>query len=265
MKVIHAEARSSAAARAALLALAVLVGTGAPAAFAQQPPAPPMSIAPPSAAAPAPQSMMRNRPAGVTRYEDVATQRSFVVDRTDGKTLMRVEDSPEVFALRSTTAQRGDAFLRSDTGQLMLRVTEQGNVISYLWDKDGAPADMAGAAAPLHMPSAVSASLNERRVAAAETLRRYAGSEVTIFGTGEFAGHEAWAVDMLTVLELGVQRASELSNDSVSKLKAVRLTRANKPAVGFDAGELVVAINPLAGYAGRPSSDAVAVAIAASN
>lgn len=262
MKEFHAAVRSSAVRlTASLAAVGALSVMAASPAFAQQPPSPPMSIGPMGPPGASGVGAARNRPSSVARYEDAASQRSFVVDRSGDKTLMRVEDSPEVLALRSTTAQRGDAFLRSDTGQLMLRVTEQGNVISYLWDKDGAPADMAGAAAPLNL-APISATLNERRKETAETLRRFTGADVTIFGTGEFAGYEAWTADVLTVLELGVVRASEMSADSVRKVKAVRLARASTPIVSLEDGELVLGVNPQAGFAGRPSSDAVAIVIA---
>lgn len=259
MKEFHAACRRAVA---IFLGLTGVVASAAPLASAQQQPPQAMSIAPSAPRPPAPPAS-RGRPAGVQKYEDAATQRSFVVDRTGDETLMRMEDSPEVFALRSTTAQRGDAFLRNDTGQLMLRVTEQGNVISYIWDKDGVPADVSGAANPLSLPQ-ISDSLNERRKAAAATLKRLAGHDVTIFGTSEFANQEAWAVDALTVLEIGVQRAADASGVSVQALKAVRLSRAPVASVTFGpTGELVLGVNPGSGYAGRPSSEAVAAALAA--
>ncbi|MDZ4761362.1 MAG: DUF4908 domain-containing protein [Alphaproteobacteria bacterium] len=207
-------------------------------------------------------SRANSGPPGSAKYEDTASQRSFVLDRSTGDALMKFDDSPEVYALRATTAQRGDAFLRSDAGELVLRVTELGNVISYLGDKDGAPADIAGAAAPLDAP-AMPSSLTERVREAATRLARLAGHEVTIFGTGAFADDEAWAADALMVTVFGVERANGLAGKAAAKLKAVRLVRAPAPMATFADGELVLSVNPSEGYAGRPSSEAIASVLTA--
>ncbi len=200
--------------------------------------------------------------AGSQKYEDTASQRSFVLDRSGDSALMKFDDSPEVYVLRSTTAQRGDAFLRSDAGELVLRVTELGNVISYLGDKDGAPADVAGDAAPLDAPS-LSSSLTEQVKEAAGRLGATAGHDVTIFGAGGFTDQEGWAADALMVTVFGVERAEAARAGSVQKLRAVRLVRGKAPSVAFSDGELVMGVNPQAGYAGRPSSEAVAAVLAA--
>lgn len=200
---------------------------------------------------------------GAAKYEDTVSQRSFVLDRSGDEPLIKFEDSPEVYALRSTTAQRGDAFLRSDAGELILRVTELGNVISYLGNKDGAPADISGAAAPLDAP-AMPASLTDRVKEAASRLSEMVGRDVTIFGAGAFARHEAWASDALMVAVLGMERAVKASPVDARRLTAVRLLRASQPRAVFAEGELVLELSPEEGYAGRPSSEAIADAMTVS-
>ncbi|MBU6318119.1 MAG: DUF4908 domain-containing protein [Alphaproteobacteria bacterium] len=200
---------------------------------------------------------------GAAKYEDTVSQRSFVLDRSGDEPLIKFEDSPEVYALRSTTAQRGDAFLRSDAGDLILRVTELGNVISYLGNKDGAPADIAGAAAPLDAP-AMPASLTDRVKEAAAHLSEMVGRDVTIFGAGAFSRQEAWASDALMVAVLGMERAVKVSPTDARRLTAVRLLRASQPRAVFSEGELVLELNPQEGYAGRPSSEAIAEAMTVS-
>lgn len=191
-----------------------------------------------------------------TRYEDTATQRKFVLDQTGEDVLMKFEDDPEVMALQSTTAQRGDAFLRSDSGELMLRVTELGNVISYVGNKDGAPAAVAAAASPLDAP-AMTESLTESVEELRERLTALAGHDVTVFGTGAFAQDERWAFDALIVTRIGVER----SGDAVRDLRSVRMVRMDEPTVTFADGELVLGVDPAEGYAGRPSSEAIAQAM----
>ncbi len=236
----------------ALAAAALTLGV-APANAQQARQAPPSYDRPDAAA----QSFASQRRAPKsTRYEDTATQREFVLDQSGDEVLMKFADDPEVMALQSTTAQRGDAFLRSDSGELMLRVTEMGNVISYVGNKDGAPAAIASAASPLDAP-AMTETLTESVEELRERLSMLAGHDVTVFGTGAFAQDERWAFDALLVTRIGVER----SGDAVRELKSVRMVRMDEPNVSFDDGELVLGVDPAEGYAGRPSSEAIAQAM----
>ncbi len=193
---------------------------------------------------------------GARRYEDTASRRAFILDRRGDEVLLKFEDSPEVYVLRATTAQRGDAFLRSADGKLVLRVTEMGNVISYVGNKDGAPAAMAAVASPLDAP-AMTDSLTEAVQDTANRLSELADRDVTVFGSGAFVQDERWVVDALTVAAIGVERSGNYAH----KLKTVRLVRSETPDVEFRDGELVIGVDPREGYAGRPSSDAVTAAM----
>jgi len=252
MKEFHAPAGGL----SALMAAAAIAFGFAPAAAAQQ-------VKP---AAPAPAASMnytKSRaaaPPGVARYEDMATQRSFTLDLSGGDALMKFDDSPEVYVLRGTSAQRGDTIFRSDAGELMLRVTEQDNVISYLGDKDGAPADIVGVVTSLN-GRPMTASLTQGLKDAAQRLSRLAGHDVTIFGTGEFANSEEWIADALMVMVFGVERANAMASKSATKLQGVRIVRAKTPQAVFKDGQLVLGVNPSEGYAGRPSSEAIANAL----
>jgi hypothetical protein len=251
MKEFHVPAGGS------LAVLALALGF-ASAANAQQ-------AAPRSAPAPtAPLGFTASRasaPPPAAKYEDSVSQRSFVLDRSGDGPLLKFDDSPEVYALRATSAQRGDDFLRNDAGDLMLRVTEAGNVIAYVGAKTGAPADIAGVAAPLDAP-AMTGSLTQRVKEAAANLGKMAGHDVTIFGTGAFGNDEEWASDALMMTVMGVQRADKSAHGAVQGLKSVRLVKSTMPTTTFHDGELLLGVNPLEGYAGRPSSEAVAKAIA---
>jgi hypothetical protein len=251
MKEIHAPAGLSLA-RAALAA--ALLGFTAPAFAQQPPPAPSASFAPTGNARAAAQS--------ATRYEDATSQRSFVLEQRGREAIVKFEDSSEVMVLEAIPAQRGDTFLRNDAGQVMFRLTEQGNLVSYVDNKDGAPAALAGFAAPLSAPP-MTASLNEMRVNAAARLSKLAGHDVTIFGAAEFASNEQWAAEALSAMVRGVERSNGLAGRVASKLNAVRMKSARSASVTFKDGELLLGINPAEGYLGLPSSDAVAQAMTA--
>jgi hypothetical protein len=251
MKEFHVPAGLSVA-RAALTA--ALLGFSAPAFAQQPPPAPSASFAPNASDRAAAQS--------ATRYEDVTSQRSFVLEQRGREAIVKYEDSPEVMVLEAIPAQRGDTFLRNDAGQVMFRLTEQGNLVSYVDNKNGAPAAIAGLVAPLNAPP-MTASLNEMRVNAAARLTKLAGHDVTIFGAAEFANDERWAAEALSAMVRGVERSNGLAGRVAAKLDAVRLTSARSANVTFKDGELVLGINPAEGYLGLPTSEAVAQAMTA--
>jgi hypothetical protein len=248
----------------AVFGLAAVVGAVGLPALAQQSARPGQPTPPqrPDASALNMSIIRRAASPGAAKYEDTVSQRSFVLDRSGDEPLIKFDDSPEVYALRASNAQRGDAFLRSDAGDLILRVTELGNVISYLGDKEGAPADMAGAASPLDAPP-MPASLTDRVKEAASRLSASVGRDVTIFGAAAFSRQEAWAADALMVTVLGLERAMRASPAAARRLVTVRLARAVEPRAVFADGELVLELNPDEGYAGRPSSESIAEAMIA--
>ncbi len=201
--------------------------------------------------------------AGATRYTDMATDQSFVIEERGRGALMQYEGSKEVIPLQAVPAPRGDTVLKSDSGEVVLRKTEAGNMVSFIGNKNGVPADVVGRAPSMNAP-AMPASLDDLRKQSAARLSRMAGHEVTIFGTAEFADQEQWAADALSNVEIGVERANGPAGRVASKLTAVRLVRSKAPSVSFKDGELVLGVNPDLEWAGRPSSDAIANTMSAS-
>ncbi len=242
---------------------ALLAAFSGASAFAQQAPDGRMAAAPASALAPYSASQSQSQQgSGAALYRDSASQNMFVLDRTGGAALMKFSNSPEVKALKAATGPRGDTFLRDDSGRLMLRVTELGNVISYMGDKDGAPADLDAAASPLDAPI-VSATLADIVEDARARLRKTVGRDVSVFGAASFADAEQWAGDALLVASLGVGQARKDKADIARNLESVRLIRAARPQIAIQNNELVLGVNPQLGYAGRPSSDSIARALSA--
>ncbi|HVY87339.1 MAG TPA: DUF4908 domain-containing protein [Hyphomonadaceae bacterium] len=256
---------STAGRTAATAALAATALGFAATAAAQQPPAqaPATTFAQGKAAAASrAQTPAQSNARGGTRYTDVASDKNFILENRGDDVLLQIEGDPEVRTLVPVPAQRGDVFFKDDRGQIVLRVTEQGNVVSYLANKTGAPADLVGYVAPLSAP-AMTSSLNELRVHAAQRLTKLAGHEVTIFGTSEFSRNEAWAADALNNVIAGVERANGLAGKAATKLTTVRLVPAPAPSVAFKDGELVLGVNPNEEFGGRVSSEAITNALTA--
>jgi hypothetical protein len=78
----------------------------------------------------------------------------FTLDRSGPAPLMQFDGADEVMVLRASQGPRGDEFLKTDKGQLVLRVTSIGGVTVYTSANDnGAPAAIAGPARPLAAPA----------------------------------------------------------------------------------------------------------------
>lgn len=184
----------------------------------------------------------------------------FVLEQRGSMVLLKVDGRDEVLTLMPVPGQRGDTFFMDYAGQIVLRVTQQGNVVSYLYNKSGAPAEAVSKAQPI-TSVAMTASLDKMRINAAQELSKLAGHEVTIWGTQHFANSEAWASDALSILVLGVKNANGLAGKAASRVEKVTLKRAKAPKVSFKDGELTIEVNPDEGWSGRVTPEAITSAL----
>jgi hypothetical protein len=245
-------------AAALLLAIAGSAGFVGPS-LAQQPQLPPPTFATTRSNA----AMMLD--AGGSKYVDLGapTSQSFVLERRGSVVLLQQEGSKEILSLMPVLGQRGDTFFMDYTGRTVLKVTKAGNVVSYLHNPAGAPADPAGRVPPLSSP-AMTASLDSMRANAAHELSKLAGHDIAIWGTQAFSNDEAWAADALSILVLGVKNANGSAGRVASKVEKVTVRRAKAPKVTFKDGELIVEVNPDDSWAGRVTPEEVARVLTAS-
>jgi hypothetical protein len=245
-------------AAALLLAIAGAAGFVGPS-LAQQPQLPPPTFATTRSNA----AMMLD--AGGSKYVDLGapTSQSFVLERRGSVVLLQQEGSKEILSLMPVLGQRGDTFFMDYTGRTVLKVTKAGNVVSYLHNPAGAPADPAGRVPPLSSP-AMTASLDSMRANAAHELSKLAGHDIAIWGTQAFSNDEAWAADALSILVLGVKNANGSAGRVASKVEKVTVRRAKAPKVTFKDGELIVEVNPDDSWAGRVTPEEVARVLTAS-
>lgn len=244
---------------ALVLAIAGTAGFVAPA-LAQQP-----SQLPPPTFATTRSNAAMMLDAGGNKYVDLGapTTKSFVLEQRGSIVLLQQEGSKEILSLTPVPAQRGDTAWVDYTGRTVLKVTKAGNVISYLHNPAGAPADPAGRVPPLSSP-AMTASLDAMRANAAHELSLLAGHDIAIWGTQAFSNDEAWAADALGVLVMGVKSANGAAGRTASKIEKVTVRRAKAPKVTFKEGELIVEVNPDDSWAGRVTSEDVSKVLTAS-
>ncbi len=250
----------AAPAAALAMALALAGGVVAPA-LAQQPQLPPPTFATTRSNA----AMSLDQ--GGQRYMDLGTDakttKSFILETRGSVVLLQQEGSKEILTLMPVPGQRGDTFFMDYTGRIVLKVTKANNVVSYLHNPAGAPADPAGRVPPLSAP-AMTASLDAMRANAAKELTRLAGHDVTVWGTQAFSSNEAWAADALSILVLGVKNANGHAGKVASNIEKVTVRKAKAPKVSFKSGELLIEINPDDAWAGRVTPEDVSKVLTAS-
>ena len=240
-------------------ALAVSAGFAAPA-FAQKEQLPPPTFATTRSNA------AMSLDLGGTRYADLgsgpAATKSFVLEQRGSIVLLQLEGSKEILTLMPVPAQRGDTVFVDYAGRTVLKVTKAGNVVSYLHNAAGAPADPLGRVPPLSSP-AMTASLDAMRQNAVQELSRLAGHDVTVWGTQAFSNNEAWAADALSIIVLGVKNANGQAGKSAAQVEKVTLRRAKAPKATLKDGELLIDVNPDDAWAGRVTPEEVAKVLTA--
>ncbi|WP_233356682.1 DUF4908 domain-containing protein [Hirschia baltica] len=236
--------------RVLLLASALVVGFVAPA-MAYDPPRPSNADL---------VSMLNAQLAPSTRpayYRDSSSGRRFLFDRTGPHALLKYEDEDEVFALRASNGPRGDQFYRTDTGRVFLRVTELGNVIVFPFgDRHGAPTTLdatSNAIIPPPHPTDFKEALRQVSSNLAETL----GEAPRISVDKALSDYADWTMEAVQTASIGVELAKKYANVD---LRSISLKQGDAARLSIQGTSLSIVIAPADGFAGRPSSEAIAKA-----
>lgn len=201
---------------------------------------------------------------GGQRYTDMGSDKNFgfVLEQRGSLVLLQQDGSKEILTLIPVPTQQGDSLFTDSAGRTVLKVTKAGNVISYLYNSAGAPAQPTGRVPPISSP-AMTAALDLMRSNAANELSRLAGHDVTLWGTYAFASNEAWATDALSILVLGVKKANDHNSKAASAIEKVTLRLAKAPKVSLQDGELIVELNPDDAWGGRVMPQEISNALTA--
>jgi hypothetical protein len=200
-----------------------------------------------------------NDPPPAARYQTPDGRLRFVLDRSGQRVaLVRFEGSDEVHVLRAVPGPRGDEFYKTDTGDVLLRVTALGGVIVYTnVARNGAPATLAGRAAPVPPPPALGPSTFLARMEALqrETARR--GRQVTFVAPSNLQGAASG------VVADAAARAAEgiATHPPTTVVRRVILRYGRQPGAVLVNDQLYVVVAPELGYAGRPSAAAIQQAL----
>lgn len=187
---------------------------------------------------------------------------SFVLDRTQGRTLLKFDDSPEVWALQAHPAPRGDTIYKNDLGEPVLRATRLGGVTIFTEQRPGgSAAALAGEGPPLRLQPLGPQALLER-LAQASARASHAAKRLITFDADATPASSALIADAAMVASEAVVRMTHRADGRVllARFKQVKLAEGRRAAVSLTHGALQITVAPTLGVAGRPSSERIVVA-----
>ncbi len=183
----------------------------------------------------------------------------FILDLTQGRPLIKFENSFEVFALRPQPGPRGDTIYKNDLGEPVLRATRLGGLTVFTDDHpSGEAAAVAGATSPLRLAAmdaqALLEKLGQASIRASHAARRLIPFEAEATPTSS-----SLIADAAMVTSEAVVRMTKKPSDHrfLDKILKVRLLAGRKAGATLDQGVLEVTVSPTQGLAGRPSSDRI--------
>ena len=188
---------------------------------------------------------------------------AFVLDRSQGRVLLKFDNSPEVWALQASPAPRGDVIYKNDLGEPVLRATRLGGVTIFTDQRPGgSAAALAGGGAPLKLQPLGPQALLERLAQSSARASR-AARQLISFDADASPTSSALIADAATVASEAVVRMTRRPDGHVllARIKQVRLGEGRRPGVQLSkAGALQITVAPTQGLAGRPSSERIVAA-----
>ena len=214
------------------------------------------------------------RPAApmVARYVDEDGDTGFVLDRTTGMTLLRFEDSPEIWVLSAQPGPRGDVIYKNDVGELVLRATRLGGLTLFTSaHPGGAAVSLVGEAAAIRPPAVLSPNGLLQRLAQASARSSRAAQRLVVFDASDVTPQTAALIaDAATVTAeaIGDMAQRRDGRQFLARLTKVTLVLGRKPSAVLRNGVLQVVVAPQDGrlpardcVVGRPSSRRIAAAV----
>jgi hypothetical protein len=208
----------------------------------------------------------------VARYVDEDGDTSFVLDRSGAVTLMRFDDSPEIWVLTAQPGPRGDVIYKNDVGEPMLRATRLGGLTLFTGvHPGGAAAALVGEAPALRPSALMTPNALLQRLAQASAHASRAAQKLVVFDAPDVTPQTASLVaDAATVAAeaIGAMARDPNQRRQLLKLTKVVLLPGHKAQAVLDNGVLKVVIAappPNAVHepvSCRPSSRRIAVALA---
>lgn len=198
-------------------------------------------------------------PPPVARYVS-ETGEGFILDRSNERTLLRFENSPEIWVLQPQIGPRGDVIYKNDIGQVLLRATRLGGLTLFTGKRpDGASASLTGASAPIRLKAIGPGALLRILLASSSEASRLSNHRIS-FDAEASPDSSTLIADAAILTVMAINRVSRRPNGAAitARIQRVVIVEGARPEVALRAGTLLVVVTPALGVAGRPSSERIA-------
>lgn len=194
----------------------------------------------------------------VARYVS-ETGEGFILDRSSERTLLRFENSPEIWVLQPQIGPRGDVIYKNDIGQVLLRATRVGGLTLYGGKRPaGVSAALAGASPPIRLRFIGPVELWRILLAASVRTSRLARHRIS-FESEAAPASSTLIADAAVLTVMAIERLAQRPDGPAmtAKIQRVVIAEGRRPEAVLRAGTLLVVITPSLGIAGRPSSERI--------
>ena len=179
----------------------------------------------------------------------------FVLDRSGRRTLLRFDNSSEVWALSRHAAPRGDLIYKNDIGRSVLRATRVGGVTLFTDARpDGLAASLAGTGAPLRLAPLGPQALAERLLQASSRASRSARRTIRFEAEASPVSSALIGDAAMVSAEALARLARRGGGGQLARVVRVTLVEGRKPAVILQRDTMIITVVTADDFAGRPSS-----------
>ncbi|MCC7267382.1 MAG: DUF4908 domain-containing protein [Caulobacteraceae bacterium] len=208
-----------------------------------------------------PADRLASRPP-VARYM-TETGEGFILDRTNGQPLLKFDSSMEVMALQAHPGPRGDVIYKNDLGSPVLRATRLGGLTVFTHDRPGgSAAALVGSTSPLRIQT-ISPNALFQRLYQASAKASKAAKRLIPFEADATPGSSSLVADAAGIAAEAIVRLSNRADGrrALARLNKVTVVQGRKPAATVQKGVARITIAPADGWAGRPSSERIILAL----
>lgn len=205
------------------------------------------------------ESQRQAPPPPVARYVS-ETGEGFILDRSNERTLLRFENSPEIWVLQPTIGPRGDVIYKNDIGQVLLRATRVGGLTLFTGKRPaGASAALTGASPPIRLKAIGPVDLYRILLASSARLSRVTSHRIS-FDAEATPASSTLIADAAVLSVMAIERIARRPDGATltGRIQRIVIVEGRRPEVALRAGTLLIAVTPSLGVAGRPSSDRIA-------
>jgi hypothetical protein len=182
---------------------------------------------------------------------------SFVLSSDPAGSLLKFDDSPEIWALNQARGPRADMIFSNDVGQALLRTTRLGGATVFTRRRpEGVAATPRGPSGPITLSRVELSQLFRRMLAASARASRAAGRPIEIEAVGPDAASSSIMADAALVASQAVVDLAAEPGGRARMAQIYRLEIAPGPLQGASrrAGVVSITVTPSRGLFGRPSS-----------